>query len=171
MYICRALVKHGVTLVGGASAPDSLRHNFLARTSDASTSASAQTLFSVRALASSFPHFGVRQAAPYGSQMQRRSAGDWRSLGASLVGSRSSASDRNESSASVSLPRSGHEGVEFAQENSAGAKEAPPKFDVSSNCVTPVFRVSPFIQKTSVIFLQINCMRFVDCNGVKLNYN
>ncbi|KAG0570314.1 hypothetical protein KC19_6G153400 [Ceratodon purpureus] len=152
MYTCRVLVKHGVTLVGGVSSP---RENLLATASDASVSGSTaashssgkSSVFSVRSLASSFSHLGARQAAPYGSQMERRSAGNWHTFRASLVSSRGPAHDRNESS--VFAVASAREGVEFAQESPAAGEESPPKFDVSSNCVTPVFRVSPFIQKTS----------------------
>lgn len=151
MYTCKVLVKHGVVLVGGASSRSSHRDNLhLATTSETSTSATAPPLFSVRALAKSFPKFGAGQAAPNGSYM-----GDWErvrhSFGTALARSRSGA---NRSSISLSRPRSTLEGVDIVRES---PKDDPPKFDVSSNCVTPVFRVSPFIQKISVIFGTVVC--------------
>lgn len=128
MYTCKVLVKHGVVLVGRPSSRGSRRDNLLATTASETSTSSASTappLFSVRALAKSFPKF---QAAPYGSQMPRRD----RAYGTAFARSQSAA---NESSVSVS----------DAEEERAS------KFDVSSNCVTPVFRVSPFVQNVSVI--------------------
>lgn len=147
MYICKALVKHGVQLVGG-----SRRNRGTFKTSETSTSAitAPVPLSSMRALAKSFPKF---QAVPHGAQMR-----DWERArlisGVPLV--------RSTSSIAVSSPRSALEGVgAIARESPAGGgEESVSKFDVSSNCVTPVFRVSPFVQKTSVILREFVIVSF-----------
>lgn len=134
MYICKTLVKQGVALVGG-----SRRKRGTSRTFETSTSATTAPLplYSMRTLAKSFPKF---QAVPYGAQMR-----DWKSarltLGASLA--------RSTSSIAVSSPRSALDGVEARENPAGGGEESVNRFDVSSNCVTPVFRVSPFVQKPS----------------------
>lgn len=139
MYFLKTLVKHGVQLVGG-----SRRNRGTVTTSETSTSAITAPVppLPMRGMARSLPSF---RAVPHGAQMR-----DWERArlisGVPFV--------RPTSSIAVSSPRSALDGVEaIARESPAGGgEESVSKFDVSSNCVTPVFRVSPFVQKTSVIF-------------------
>ncbi|XP_024370148.1 uncharacterized protein [Physcomitrium patens] len=156
MYTCKALVNHGATLVVGASALGSVGGDSVARAFDTSSFAISPipcALLTLHALANSFPHFGSREGASHVFQLQRRSVGDcqglWHSFGALVRGSKVFASSRYDSSVSVSRPGSAPDGAEAARDSPVGDEKNLPKFDVSSNCVTPVFRVSPFIQKTS----------------------
>ncbi|KAG0588345.1 hypothetical protein KC19_2G236400 [Ceratodon purpureus] len=155
MYTCRVLVKHGVSLVTGARRENST----LGSASDAQLSAAVvsktgahqfessrlDSRFSVRSL------LGAREAGVAGSSAGRfvdvklleREVSRWR-FGGVLVRSFDKGGD-NGSSGSVSVvrPRGAARGA------GVGVVERVSKFEVSRNCVTPVFRVSPFLQQIS----------------------
>lgn len=169
MNTCKVIVKHGVSLVTGASTSNSNSssachgnigtmanaHRLAPLCSSSSSSSSSQAeFFSVRALAHSFPHLCVRQAPS--QQLQQ-----WRSLGQSqalqynnlggpfLVSFKRSVRNGDGSTTIVASSQNGGE-KDVAVVAQQQEEDGGPKFDVSSNCVTPVFRFSPFIQQPSV---------------------
>jgi hypothetical protein len=171
MNTCKVIVKHGVSLVTGASTSNSNSsssssshgnmgtmanaHRLAPLCSSSTSSSSSQAeFFSVRALAHSFPHLCARQA-PSQQLQQWRSFGQSQALqynslgGPFLVSFKRSVRNGDGSTTIVASSQNGGEKdvavVALRQEEDGG-----PKFDVSSNCVTPVFRFSPFIQQPSV---------------------
>lgn len=169
MNTCKVIVKHGVSLVTGASTSNSNSsssfhgnmgtmanaHRLVPLCSSSSSSSSSQAeFFSVRALAHSFPHLCARQA-PSQQLQQWRSFGQSQALqynslgGPFLVSFKRSVRNGDGSTTIVASSQNGGE-KDVAVVAQQQEEDGGPKFDVSSNCVTPVFRFSPFIQQPSV---------------------
>ena len=174
MNTCKVIVKHGVTLVTGASTSNSNSSSSssfhgdmgtmanahrlapLCSSSSSSSSSSSQAeFFSVRALAHSFPHLCARQA-PSQRLQQWRSFGQSQALqynslgGPFLVSFKRSVRNGGGSTTIVASSQNGGEKDVAVVAQQQQEEDGGPKFDVSSNCVTPVFRFSPFIQQPSV---------------------
>lgn len=132
-------MKHGASLVTGSRRENS---SSLAPPSETQASSAAATSGNSR-----FSRFSVRSllgARPGNARSVDFEALQWevsrRRFGADSVGSA-----KGVASGSVSARSAGRgDGVEVA-----GGAERASTFDVSSNCVTPVFRVSPYLQKIS----------------------
>jgi hypothetical protein len=137
-------VKHGASLVTGSrrensslAPPSETQRSSAAATSSAQSGNSRFSLFSVRSLLGARPG----NARSVDSEVLQWEVSR-RRFGADSVGSAKGVANGLSSSAR-SAGRG--DGVEVA-----GGAERAPTFDVSSNCVTPVFRVSPYLQQISV---------------------